>query len=310
MTNRDFKSAIETVNQIKHTETRHRLMAKYASEFLSNEPQLAIRSMCQPAYYGLPAESLVPALLSIKDRAKADLYVAHEMSHSNSRMLANLHVFFLAAENDVHEFTAFLDQQESLKKANLPVGIDTEFALGVARRFGFREAEAKIYCLLGRYEEAVRFALRNRNVKMAKRYANMSSGDERRKRGLWIMIAGSVIEEEMGMKRVFKLIDKSKVLTLGDVMQFLSPKLRVESFKDGVICELKKYSSRIDALKSEIENCKGLAEETEAQLKDSRGLALHVPVDQYCDHCGQRLLGSGKSYVFPCLHAFHSVSLN
>ncbi len=309
--NREFKSAIEVLNDVPNEETKHKLMIRYASVLMKHETQFTIESLCR-YFPRINAEALIPSLISIdsKDRMAASNYIKMIMDRTNNKLLFNLYVFFLAENSrseSVEELNTFLDQQEALQRNNQPLNIDKDFALNVCKHFGLVDAQVKVYGLLEFHEEAVKLALQNGKVALAKRYANMPT-DEKIRKSLWVEVARTVMQESKSeIKAGFAVISESKVLTLGDVLPFLSPKIKLERFKDDLVASLKTYGTRIDEIKHQMEDYSKSAEDINGQLKELQNSCIPVPTDQFCDKCKKPLLGNERFYVFPCLHSFHRV---
>eukprot|EP01022_Parablepharisma_sp_SALTPOND_P000883 TRINITY_DN105194_c3_g1_i1.p1 TRINITY_DN105194_c3_g1~~TRINITY_DN105194_c3_g1_i1.p1 ORF type:complete len:1042 (-),score=138.06 TRINITY_DN105194_c3_g1_i1:6642-9767(-) len=307
--NRDYKAAIEVVNDVDDEKTKNALMVRYASVFMKHETKMAIDSLSR-YYQRINVEDLIASLISIdsKDRIFANSYIKLIMDRANNKLLFNLYLFFLAESRSpegIEELHSFLDQQEAFHHNSQPLNIDKDFALNVCKHFGLIEAQVKVYGLLDFYEESVKLALKHKRVELAKKYANFPS-DEKIRKKLWIEIAKAVMQaSESDVKAGFDVITESKILTLGDVLQFLSPKMKLSAFKDDLVSSLQSYGTKIREIKRQMSDYSKSAEEITMQLKELQNSCIPVPTDQYCDKCKKPLLGNERFYIFPCLHSFH-----
>ena len=153
----DYKQAIEVINNIDKEKLRTKIMKKYISIFMKNEAKFTIE--CLPKYYeDINVDDLVASIISVdtKDRVLAANYISSVMEKYNSKLLHNLHLFFLAESNDpncLKQLNIFLDQQEALHRANQPLSIDKDFALNVCKHANLIDAQIKLYATLDYYDE-------------------------------------------------------------------------------------------------------------------------------------------------------------
>ena len=201
----------------------------------------------------------------------------------------------------------FLENQEVLGKKNMPLYIDKYFALNVCKYFNKIEPQVQIYGMLEFYEEAVKLALTINNLKLAKKYANMPSDDTIRKK-LWIEIAKNVLlkcnpENTTGLE----IVNESKYLTVGDVLPFVSPEVKLSTFKDELLKSLKTYGSKITEIKNDMKDFDRSSLEIDKTFENLSGIEIPISSKKYCEVCEEPLLGANKIYVFPCTHGYHKV---
>jgi len=310
---RDYATAIEALNGIKDQKVKNDLMLKYANIFMQHETKFTIDSLSK-YYPNINLENLVASIISIdcKDRSLANNYIKSVMERSENKLLYNLHVFFLAENkqpDSLIELYEFLDNQKILHRRNLPLNIDTDFVLNVCKHFDLVKAQIKVYGLLDFYEESVNLALRNKMYDLAKEYANLPLDIKLRKK-LWTEIAKAKMkDEEENVKIGFEIINESKILTLGDILPFLSPKMKLSSFKDDLVNSLEAYGKKIKELKVQMAEYSKSSKDITMQLKQMRNSCIAVSTDQYCERCKKLLLGGERFYIFPCLHSFHRTCL-
>jgi len=307
--NGDYHTAIQTLNDVPNRNLKNTLMVKYISIFMKHEAEFTINSL-HKYYEGINPDAIITSIISVegKDKLLADNYVKTIMVNSNNKFLANLHLFFLVESNTpeaIEELNNFLEQQRVLHHKNQPTEIDKDFALDVCKRAGLVEAQIKIYSMLNFYDECVRLSLETRKYKEAKEYADLPS-DKRTRKKLWIEIAKVIIKEnEDNVKASFDIMNESGMLTLSDILQFLSPKMKLSVFKKELMNSLQSYGKDINELKQKISVYTKNAEELTTRLNDLQNSCVPVSANQYCDKCKKTLLGEERFYVFPCLHSFH-----
>lgn len=309
----EFREAIAYLNVVEEGQEKNRLMVKYASILMKHETRFTIESLSSH-FAKINIDELLPALLSIElnDRAFAKDYLKKKMENSNNKLLCNLYIFFLAESDlpeSLTELHAYLDQQETISLTGQIINLDKDFALNVCKYFGRQEARLKVYGILGLYEESVKLALKIGKPKLAEHYANMPT-DIKIKKKLWIEIAKSLMQANKSDNKIcFDIIEKSKVLTLVDVLRFLSPKEKLAAFKEDLKNSLQGYGSKIDEIRKEMSDYAKCTQEITSNLKEYSNSCIPVNSDQMCIKCSKPLLGNENFYVFPCLHAFHKVKL-
>eukprot|EP00826_Nyctotherus_ovalis_P020515 TRINITY_DN16457_c0_g1_i2.p1 TRINITY_DN16457_c0_g1~~TRINITY_DN16457_c0_g1_i2.p1 ORF type:complete len:542 (+),score=128.02 TRINITY_DN16457_c0_g1_i2:239-1864(+) len=305
----DYKAAIEVVNEIKDDQAKNSLMKRYAATFIKHETQLTIDSLSR-YYPTIDPEPLVMSIINVdtQKRAVVNNYIRSVMNRAKSKLLYNLHVFFLAEEQShkaVDELNEFLEQQETLRPSKPPLNNDSDFALVTFKNFGLVEAQIRAYGLLEFYEEAVSLAIENKKYALAKEYANAPQ-DEKLRKELWLVIAQALIKDYPDDTRIgLETMNESQILTLADILPFLSPNITLSSFKNDLASSLQSYGERLRELKGQMSDYSKSAEDINTQLKSLKNSCIPVPSEQYCDKCKDSLIGEARFYVFPCLHSFH-----
>ncbi len=309
--NRDITKALEVLKRVKG-DKRNELMVKYASVFMKHEPDETLRCLMH-SFQDVQVENILPALMSVdsKHRQAANDYIRTCMDGSNSKLLHNLYMFFLAestSQKSSEELIEFLTQQETLQTRNQPLNIDKDFALNVCKYFKRKEAQIHVYSMLEFYEEAVKLALDTGNLELAKKYAKKPS-DEKICKKLWLDIAHvSMAQARQDEHTGLEIINDSEGhLILNDLLPMISPKVKLKIFRDDILAQLNHYGDRIKKLQGDMEGYNKIADEVMEQMKGLHNCCIDFTSDKFCDHCQKALLGTGKFYVFPCLHAFHRV---
>lgn len=278
---------------------------------MKHETQFTIDSLT--IYFSqINVDELMPALLSIenKDRLFANNYIKKTMDRSNNKLLYDLYVFFLAecnSQESLNELHTFLDQQEALNKNNQPLNIDKDFVLNVCKYFDRKEAQVRVYGMLGMYEEAVKLALKIPKFDLAKHYASMPC-NEKEIKNLWIEIAQAIIETAGNkIKACFDIINESKNLTFLDLLKFLPPKEKLNTFHAELKQSLRSNTKKIEDAKQKMEDYNRSAQEVANQLKMLQSSSIPIASNQCCHKCNKQFTEDQKIYAFPCLHVFHQV---
>lgn len=311
--NRDFEKALFVLSGIREEAIKYPLMIRYASVFMKHQAKYTIDILLQ-SFKTINIEELLPSLLTIQtsERFFAVNYIKQIMETSKNKLLHNLYIFFLAQSSEIagqDELINYLDQQEILQKNNQPIYFDKDFALNVCKYFERHEGQIRVYGMLGLYEEAVKLAIKDKNFAQAKKYANMPA-DEKLKKKLWLQIAKEAMQEYSADKKSgLEIINESQSLTLGDVISFVSAKVKLSTFRDDLLSSLKNFGDKIDHLKTEMTDFNKSSQNIMDGLQAGPNTPIAIPGNQYCEKCKGPLLGCDKVYLFPCMHSFHKECL-
>eukprot|EP01022_Parablepharisma_sp_SALTPOND_P016123 TRINITY_DN232_c0_g1_i1.p1 TRINITY_DN232_c0_g1~~TRINITY_DN232_c0_g1_i1.p1 ORF type:complete len:1070 (-),score=123.23 TRINITY_DN232_c0_g1_i1:8437-11544(-) len=309
--NRRVKRALEIVSSMPEGTKKNELMTRYASVFMKYETKETIENLISN-FPTIDVEALMPALMSTdsEHRLFANTFVRQTIEKTTSnKLLYNLYLFFLSQSDDpafADELSHFLESQESYQKRNIPLNFDKDFGLNVFKFFGRTTALVRTYAMLELHEEAVLLALAENLFSLAKEYASMPTDPGVCKR-LWLDIARAVMgKESPDMQASFELVKESKGnLVLNDVLQYISPKVKLKTFRDDILSQVNVYDARIGQSQDEIHEYNQISQEVLDQQKDLLNTPIFLPPDKGCDKCEKVLTGSGKFFAFPCFHAFH-----
>ncbi len=335
--NKNYKKALEMLSRMPDEEKKNKMMLRYASLFINNEAMATIESLFE-SFPNIMVEELIPALMGIDDnrnRICANNFVRQSAQNLNTKLIYNLYVFFLAQSRDDafrDELDQFLEEQEALRSRGEPLKIDRDFVLNVFQFFGQTRALIRAYALLDMYEDAVKMALDQCEFDLAKNYANMPKSERLRKK-LWQYVAAALLDPtpEMQAKLKAKELEKEPAkgpekkgaekqtsfalvtesqgnLVLNDVLHFVSPKIKLKTFRDDILSQVRMYDGKIDEFKADIAECNESAKSIADEYKQLHNAKLRIPPDKCCDHCDKVLINSGKFFTFPCLHGFHIVT--
>ncbi len=309
---KDYTKALEELSNMPDEGKKNKIMLRYASLFINSITKLTIESLMSN-FQGIMVEELIPALMSVGNQYRlfANTFVRESALKHNSKLIYDLYIFFLAQSGDIvnDELSEFLEKEEAMHRQGEPLDIDREFALNVFKFFGKRSAATRAYSMLELYEEAVKTAISAGELKLAKEYASEPK-DEKLRKKLWQQIAGTVLNPKEGAETQtsFALVSESQGnLVLNDVLHLVSPKIKLKTFRDDILNQVKIYDSKIESFRGRIaeynESARGIGE----QYKLIHSSAVRLPPDKCCDCCEKLLVGPGTFLTFPCLHGFHLV---
>jgi hypothetical protein len=309
--NRKYHQAINILMNIEDKKTKYSLMIRYGSIFMKQIPRETIQ-MLSEYFKNVDIEPLLPAFMSVEEsnRSFAIEYIRGLKPGSSSKMLNNLYAFFLAqsdSEESVQELSNFLSQQERLIKSNHPTYIDREFLLSLCKYYNKVNAQIQVYGMFQLYEEAVRLALEVDNLELAKEYANKAP-DYKLKKKLWLKIARKTLKNYNEIDQsIPKILNESTVLTIGDLLPYISPKMTLSTFQKELNTSLENYGSKIKELKDEMEEFSKCSEDINNQLQENKNTVIPIAGEQCCEKCMTPLLGNERVFIFPCTHGFHRV---
>ena len=314
--NRMYHQAINILINIEDKGTRHLLMIRYGSIFMKQIPRETIQVLSE-YFSNMDIERLLPAFMSIEgnNRSLAIEYIRELKIGSSSKMLNNLYAFFLAQSDSkeyVEELSDFIEQQERLIKSNQQIHIDREFILSLCKYYNKVNAQIKVYGMFKLYEEAVHLALDVGELELAKEYANKPS-DYKLKKKLWLNVARKTLknhsetDQSIPDQSIPKVLNESTVLTIGDLLPYISPKMTLSTFQTELNTSLENYGSKIKELKDKMEGFSKCSENINNQLQETKNTSIPIAGEQCCEKCKIPLLGNEHVFIFPCTHGFHRV---
>ena len=310
---RELNKALSALINVPDKKGQFALMSKYVNIFMRHITRNTINFL-KSDFKGIDTSKFLYSLMSI-EREDIELvldYIRLILPTSSSRLLHNSYVYFLAVSNTEEndkELLDFLDNQQILMMKNMEVLIDKGFVLNVCKRFEKMEAQIQMYGILEFYEEAVKLALNGNNYVLAKRYASMPN-DEKIKKKLWIEVVKVIMKNYKAESNdLGELIKESNVLTIGDLLPFVSPNIKLLAFKNDLLASLENYGNRIKELKNDMTRLTESSCEINDTLKNMIEVKVRISGRKYCEVCGSPLLGSNNVFMFPCSHGFHKVKL-
>ena len=208
-------------------------------------------------------------------------------------------------ESDETELCSYLQQLSDLKfDGSLLAGdINFDFILRQCKLYDRKRATAYAYYLLGMEYEAVVCAS-SIDIEIAKEIAQ-NPRDLELKKKLWLVIAENTIRSDSDAKRALLLLKESEgTLRIEDLLPLLPDFTEIELFKEDICQTLQDCGSRIDHLKSEMQELSESAESINNELESMKKRGYSVSSLQRCEYCVKPLF-SQLFYLFPCSHGFH-----
>ena len=131
---------------------------------------------------------------------------------------------------------------------------------------------------------------------------------------LWLRIIEHVVLTlgKGGISQVLEMLHDSKgLLRIEDILEQLPDFTEIDHFKEEICHTLEDYASRIETLKSEMDELSSSAETIDKELVGvtTRGFAMRN--HQRCEVCSEALQASAQQlnwdqfYLFPCGHGYH-----
>lgn len=131
---------------------------------------------------------------------------------------------------------------------------------------------------------------------------------------LWLRIIEHVVLTlgKGGISQVLEMLHDSKgLLRIEDILEQLPDFTEIDHFKEEICHTLEDYASRIETLKSEMDELSSSAEAIDKELigVTTRGFAMRN--HQRCEVCSEALQASAQQlswdqfYLFPCGHGYH-----
>ncbi len=84
---------------------------------------------------------------------------------------------------------------------------------------------------MGLYTEAVKLALTNRNLNLAKDYARKPEDPDQQKK-LWLQIAKNMIKTNQPIEKVIELTKDSGILQIDDLLLHLNDDIEISKFSN------------------------------------------------------------------------------
>jgi hypothetical protein len=166
-------------------------------------------------------------------------------------------------------------------------------------------AYSLVLALMGKYSEAVKKALSikdNECRKIAEFIASNAPGDSLKKQ-LWIEIF-SCDNSQNEFQEALKIMKKSKILKIEDVLPHITDTIKIEDFKKQISECISDYEENIKKLKDDINSYNKTAENIKNDIFNLKKRSMEIPYSSYkCVIC-QVYIKNKNIYLFPCGHMF------
>ena len=272
--------------------------------------------------------------LRSEDREKIQNYLRVLMDHSSQNRFAkdkikdqlnnlqNLYIYYLS-----------LDPADNLKlitylKKYLEVdGIGRRkqtalFQLDYAKRLlkDNKLAYSLVLALMGKYSEAVYYALKKdeknknnpiTNQGVAEFIAN-NAPNLKLKKKLWIEIFRNYSEsggdldskKEEKFTQAIKIMEKSKILKIEDVLPHITDSIKIEEFKKQISECISQYEKNIDGLKNNIKTYNKISENIQKDIDKINKRSMEIKYNEFkCEIC-KGFIKNKNIFLFPCGHMF------
>jgi len=194
---------------------------------------------------------------------------------------------------------------------------DLDYALRLCKANGKTQACVLIYSKMGLYEDSVDLALDKGDLELAKTNADRPEDDDILRKKLWLKIAKYVVQEKHDIKsyvstlvyeltyRAIRFLEATDLVKIEDILPFFPDFVVIDDFKIEICSALEDYATKIESLRSEMDNATQSAESIKKDIENLRSRFVTIDKEDKCWKCGLGLVSKGF-YVFPCQHAFHT----
>ncbi|KZW02563.1 hypothetical protein EXIGLDRAFT_665057 [Exidia glandulosa HHB12029] len=275
---------------------------RFAPALMRNVPKEAVDAWLRvPA---LDPVKLVPALLAHK---RDPLAPNHAIRYLNAAIFEHectaptVHTLLLTllAAGDEAGVLRFL------AAAPTDIGGQPYFDLDYALRICGPQGRARVYAMMGRWEEAVDAALGAGDVELAKAHADQPADDAPLRKRLWLKIARYVVRDKRDIKTAMRFLENTDLLKIEDILPFFPDFVVIDDFKDEICTALEGYAAHIDRLRAAMDDATAGADAIKSDIDALSNRCVSVDAGDRCAKCSLALL-TRQFYVFPCQHAFHA----
>ena len=174
---------------------------------------------------------------------------------------------------------------------------------------------------MGKYSEGVYYALKRdpklnddpqQNQEIAEYIAN-SATDQKLKKKLWIEIfrnysesGGDITDSKKEEKftQAIKIMEKSKILKIEDVLPHITDSIKIEEFKKQISDCISQYEKNISDLKFNIKTYNNIAENIKSDIDKIKKRSMELKYNEFkCEIC-RELIRNKRIFLFPCGHMF------
>ena len=181
-------------------------------------------------------------------------------------------------------------------------------------------AYALVLALMGKYSEGVYYALKRdpknnddpqQNQEIAEYIAN-SAPDQKLRKKLWIEIfrnysesgGDSSYSKEEKFTQAIKIMDKSKILKIEDVLPHITDSIKIEEFKKQISDCISQYEKNINDLKKNIKKYNNIAENIKSDIDKIKKRSMELKYNEFkCEIC-KGFIKNKNIFLFPCGHMF------
>ena len=236
----------------------------------------------------------------------------------------NLYVFYLALnptnKQAVINFLKDYVVLDSAGKRKNKVLFQVDYAKALLQENQL--AYALILSLMGKYSEAITVALTKGpndtdesfkdNQDLAE-YIATNCPDKMIQKSLWLQIFKSYGEggdnekdnnSEKKLKKALKILEKSQVLKIEDVLPYITDSIKIEEFKTHISNCISQYENNINELKENIKSYNNTAENIKMDINKINKKPMEIKYNEFkCEIC-KELIRNKRIFLFPCGHMF------
>ena len=184
------------------------------------------------------------------------------------------------------------------------VPYDIEYTLRLFEENDLKRAALVLYCILGQFDEAVEIAL-NVDLDRAEKILDFAKTDEERKK-IWLRIAKFVVTQKKDIGQAMEYLKRSQnLINIEDILPFFPDFVTIDHFKEAICEALEKYSSHIENLRQDMEECNVAADNIRDDIQAYKNRYVFVRAVDTCSLCNSYLM-SKPFHLFTCGHKFHS----
>ena len=267
-------------------------------------------------------KTIIGYLKSLMDHSNQNKYIKGKIKEQMNN-IHNLYIYYLSINpTNKHAVIEYLkkyletDQRGKRKQKIL-------FQLDYAKRLlkDNKLAYSLVLALMGKYSEGVSYALKKdskekediqKNQEIAEYIAN-SATDKKLKKKLWIEIfrnysemvdSQDVTNKEEKFTQAIKIMEKSKILKIEDVLPHITDSVKIEEFKKQISDCISQYEKNINGLKQNIKKYNDIAENIKADINKIKKKSMEIKYNEFkCEIC-KGYIKNKNIFLFPCGHMF------
>jgi len=316
---KDIKNAITNLknfinNSVSQEKNNHlnSIFSKYSHIFMKYEPEMTIDLLMEYFKNNIDSNKIISAIMNTetqkREKVISYLNILINESKVKDRNIHNLYIFFLSqigSEDSIKELLYYL--QKFLDKSQRDsVFFEVEYSLKVFSQFKIFPAQAYSLAILGKYYDAIKVALDNNCIKIAKRIAK-SVDDPKLKKQLWLEIFNNEIKiNGSNIHMALQTMNESEILKIEDVLPHLMDNIKIEVFKEEITSCITIYEKDIQTLKKDIVSYNKTAENIKFDIFNVKKKSLNIRYDEtICEVCNCTIKDENV-FIFPCGHIFDS----
>ena len=315
-----IKSNVEIDNYIENVILA--LMSRTDKD-VNRSKNINILSEEEKIKFNKETKCILDNLKNFKDGKSFHSYVKKQIKGQMNN-IHNLYILYLSLnpsnKDIINRFLKnYLESDANGKKTTISFQLDYAKTLLKDNKIAY----SYILALMGKYSEAISYILKkdenDENKKeidkikldTAELIAN-NAPDKKLKKALWIQIFKSIEEKnkknnnnnEEKLTEALKIMDKSKVLKIEDVLPYITDSIKIEEFKTHISDCISQYEKNINELKDNIKCYNKTAENIKEDINKVKKKPMELRYNEFkCEIC-KELIRNKRIYLFPCGHMF------